>query len=660
MRLRRVVVAASAGIVLALVGVAPASAHPLGNFSINHLDQLSFERGRIVDNAIVDTAEIPTAQAADIIDADHNGKVSDAELAAYGVSQCASYLTSLTLTVDSVPVTFSTTSTTFAYRPGQAGLPTTRLECTYVAAADLSAQRAVSFANSFAPNRVGWHEITAVGDGSRIQDSPVPTSSVTKGLTVYPVDLLSSPMNVRDASFTILPGSGASTQAVTIKKSASAFSRAFGPFSRVVDRVTKTFNDLVGRKQLTLGIGLLAIGLALILGMSHALLPGHGKTVMAAYIAGRQGSVKDAVLVGATVTATHTGGVLILGLALTLSTSLAGESVLAYLGVISGLMIAALGASLLRGAHKRRKSGDSVWSHGHSHGGHSHTHGGRSHSHDAPTAARVAAHSHSEDVDDHEGEHAHGATSHSHGGAVHSHAGAAHSHGLAKVLERSRGDALPDAEPVARTAFAFAGTTTMPQHLDADAKSSELAGAGWDALSVAQRIADVGAVGSHLGHAGDVHVRRDLLIGAQSDADRLEFEASFENSDGGEHDHEHGDHRFGETKIFSRKGLIGMGIAGGLVPSPSALVVLLSAIALGRTIFGIVLVVGYGIGMAGTLTLAGVLLVRVRDRYQGRAGEQPGRLRALAQRWTKWAPYLTAGLVFVVGLGLALRSLGQL
>lgn len=654
MRLRRVVVAAAAGIVLALVGVAPASAHPLGNFSINHLDQLSFESGRIVDNAIVDTAEIPTAQAADIIDADHNGTVSDTELAAFGASQCASYLATLTLTVDSAAVAFRTTATTFAYRPGQAGLPTTRLECTFVATADLSAPRSVAFANSFAPNRVGWHEITAVGNGSRIKDSPVPTSSVTKGLTVYPVDLLSSPMNVRNASFTVLPGSGASTQAVTNKQSASAFSRAFGPFSRVVDRVTKTFNDLVGRKQLTLGIGLLAIGLALILGMSHALLPGHGKTVMAAYIAGRQGSVKDAVLVGATVTATHTGGVLILGLALTLSTSLAGESVLAYLGVISGLMIAVLGASLLRGAHKRRQSGDSVWSHGHSHGGHSHTHGGRSHSHDAPAAARMSApHSHNDEVHAHGGAHIHDETSHSDGGAV-------HSHGLAKVLVSSRRGAVASLPPVAQPAFAFAGTTTMPANLGRDAESSDLADAGWNALAVAERMADVGAVGSHLGHAGDVHVRRDLLIGAQTDADRLEFEETFENLDSGEDGHEHADHPFGETKIFTRKGLIGMGIAGGLVPSPSALVVLLSAIALGRTIFGIVLVVGYGVGMAGTLTLAGVLLVRVRDRYQGRVGEQPGRLRALAQRWTKWAPYLTAGLVFVVGLGLALRSIGQL
>ena len=97
----------------------------------------------------------------------------------------------------------------------------------------------------------------------------------------------------------------------------------------------------------------------------------------------------------------------------------------------------------------------------------------------------------------------------------------------------------------------------------------------------------------------------------------------------------------------------------GLVPSPSALVVLLSAIALGRTVFGIVLVIGYGVGMAGTLTLAGVLLVRVRDRYRDRAAADPGRLRSFATRWTRLAPYFTAGLVFVVGLGLAIRSLGS-
>ena len=98
-----------------------------------------------------------------------------------------------------------------------------------------------------------------------------------------------------------------------------------------------------------------------------------------------------------------------------------------------------------------------------------------------------------------------------------------------------------------------------------------------------------------------------------------------------------------------------MGVAGGLVPSPSALVVLLSAIALGRTIFGVILVIAYGAGMAATLTLAGILLVRVRDRYAARL--RAGRATSALRRWSRVAPFATASLVIVVGLGLAVRSL---
>jgi len=66
--------------------------------------------------------------------------------------------------------------------------------------------------------------------------------------------------------------------------------------------VTRTFDSLVGSRHLTLGVGVLALLLSLVLGASHAALPGHGKTVMAAYLAGKRGTVRDAALVGATVT----------------------------------------------------------------------------------------------------------------------------------------------------------------------------------------------------------------------------------------------------------------------------------------------------------------------------------------------------------------------
>jgi ABC-type nickel/cobalt efflux system permease component RcnA len=107
-----------------------------------------------------------------------------------------------------------------------------------------------------------------------------------------------------------------------------------------------------------------------------------------------------------------------------------------------------------------------------------------------------------------------------------------------------------------------------------------------------------------------------------------------------------------ERRRPTRAGLIGMGVAGGLVPSPSALVVLLGAAALGRTWFGVVLVVTYGLGMAATLTAAGLLLVRVASRWAGRLP------RALATgRLAAATPLMTAGVVLVVGLGLAARSL---
>ena len=110
-------------------------------------------------------------------------------------------------------------------------------------------------------------------------------------------------------------------------------------------------------------------------------------------------------------------------------------------------------------------------------------------------------------------------------------------------------------------------------------------------------------------------------------------------------------------RLMGWRGLVALGFAGGLVPSPSALVVLLGAIALGRTWFGLVLVIGYGVGMAATLTAAGLLLVRARnfiDRRARRAGSN--RLFAAA----RLLPTATSSLIVVVGVALALRAAAKL
>ena len=555
--------AASVGIVAFAViafgglGAGVASAHPLGNFTVNHLNALQFETGRLVDEAVVDAAEIPTAQAASAVDVDGDGTASADELAAYGRARCADMNRSLSLTIDGVATPFVVVRSDFAYVPGQAGLDVSRLECRFEAEADFSVARTVEFSDGFESKRIGWHEITADGDGVQLIDPSVPSESISNGLRNYPVDLLSSPLDVRSAAFNVAPGEAAGSNAGDAGAAPARINVSTpGPLSSFVDGVNRRFNDLIGQRDLTLGVGLLAIGLALVLGASHALLPGHGKTVMAAYIAGRQGSVRDAVLVGATVTGTHTGGVLLLGLALTLSTSLAGESVIGWLGVASGLLVAGLGLTLLISAVRHRGTGA---------GGHGHRHSyefGHGHSHD--------------DGHSHDNGHSHD-DGHSHPRRTH-----------AFVRAPQRGTAL---------------ATAQVDLLERDS------------------VAEVDDV-----------VQAPAYVAPEPVTPRH----------------------------FSRRGLIGMGIAGGLVPSPSALVILLSAIALGRTAFGILLVVGYGLGMAATLTAAGVLLVKVRDRYQQRESTSSGRARAAALMWGKVMPFTTAALVLIVGAGLAIRGLDMI
>jgi len=543
-----------------LLGAPVVRAHPLGNFSVNHSHNLLLTPDRIVDRAVVDFAEIPTTQASRTVDSDGNGEASAVELERFGRATCESVRDQTTLLVDAASVPFSIVSASFTYEPGQAGLRTSRLECDLEAAVDLSAPRTLSFGDSFESDRVGWHEINAVGIDVDLIESPVPQVSSTETLRVYPTDLLASPLDVREVELSVRPPTGAVSIPAQVDASSDSGRSLMsgGPFADVVDRITGEFDGLVGRRDLTLGVGLLAVSLAMILGASHALLPGHGKTVMAAYIAGRQGSGRDAIIVGATVTATHTGGVLLLGLALTLSTALAGEVVLAWLGAASGLLIAALGASLLLGAVRHRPM-----AHGHRHGrgGHSHGHG---HSHD-------------------------------------------HSHDQGHGHDHTHDD------------FGALGGHRRLEHVVPDSNRMQLS-----AVAVIDRVALVPT-------PEVLEVLRHVEEPVRS-----------------------------TQAPVSKRGLIGMGIAGGLVPSPSALIVLLSAIALGRTAFGVLLVIGYGLGMAATLTLAGLFLVRLRDRYQRRHAAGDARVGALARRWTAVIPYSTAALVMVVGIGLALRSVVSL
>ncbi|WP_276615545.1 hypothetical protein [Nonomuraea basaltis] len=113
--------------------------------------------------------------------------------------------------------------------------------------------------------------------------------------------------------------------------------------------------------------------------------------------------------------------------------------------------------------------------------------------------------------------------------------------------------------------------------------------------------------------------------------------------DGRSHGHGHG-------SWGRRGGVVALGVAGGLVPSPSALVVLLGAMALGRTAFGVLIVLCYGIGMALTLLAAALALRSLRDL-------------TLTGRLHRLRPYtatMTAALVLLVGTGVTVRAVAAL
>jgi len=166
----------------------------------------------------------------------------------------------------------------------------------------------------------------------------------------------------------------------------------------------------------TAGFLAVALGVAFLAGAAHALTPGHGKAVVAAYLAGSRGTIGDAVYLGAVVTITHTAGVFALGLiALYASQYLLVDRLLVWLSFASGLLIVGIGAWLFwdRWQALRATGGGEALEHRHWPLGKSHSH------------ADGHAHDHHHDAHEHGDEHAH---SHSHGEHQHTHSHGEHDH----------------------------------------------------------------------------------------------------------------------------------------------------------------------------------------------------------------------------------------
>ena len=490
----RLVRGLAAGLALSVVVPVAALAHPLGNFTINHYAGIRVRPAEILVDAVIDMAEIPTFQVRQEIDLDGDGEVAPAEEAAARAEQCGELGRSLELSVAGARSNLGLVGADVSFPPGVNGLSTMRLVCTYRATLDapIAAATSISFADRSFPERIGWREVVVEGDGVSVDAPGIPTTSPSARLTAYPEDQLAVPLDHREVAFTASPGGPAAGPWNVPETGVDAAPVSSG--AGVVPGGVRAEVPSVFTADLTPAIAVLALATAFALGAGHALTPGHGKTLMAAYLVGTRGTAVHAVGLGLSVTVSHTLGILALAvLVVAAQTALPPDVVVRWLPLVAALTIVAIGAWMVAGEVRRRRGG--------------------------PRDSEARDHAHAQE---HEHEH-----EHEHGGVRHSHA--------------------PPA-----------GSTIT-----------------W-------------------------------------------------------------------------RSLFALGLAGGIIPSTNALLILLGTIAAGRGPFGIVLVVAFGLGMALVLTGVGLALVLARDRIERLpSGGRLGRVAAAA-------PLVAA--VLVLGLGIWLTG----
>jgi nickel/cobalt transporter (NicO) family protein len=331
---------------LALVAPGAALAHPLGNFTVNRHTEITASGDRIYVHYALDLAEIPTFQEGKRL-----RSTGAARLLARG----------LVLEVDRGRRPLRPLTSILAARPGAGGLETLRVDVVYDAG---PAGGTLQFEDRNYARRLGWKEVVLRAErGARIATSTAPEQSSSDALRNYPKDLLQQPPDRTSAAADIRPG--------TLSGEPPALESA-----PAAERAGNGFESLIERQELGPGLILVSLVLALFWGAAHALTPGHGKAIVAAYLVGSRGKARHAVALGGIVTVTHTIGVFALGIVtLALSELVVPEDLYPWLNLVAALLVVGVGVTVLRHrilgwAHARDGH-----HHGHGHGHHHHGHG---------------------------------------------------------------------------------------------------------------------------------------------------------------------------------------------------------------------------------------------------------------------------------------------
>ncbi len=340
----------------------PANAHPLGNFTINHLAKVRMQPRGLSVRYVVDMAEIPAFQ----VMAQRGIAAAEPEraagLAAWADEEKALVLRGLRIDADGINLKLSAAAPRVVTRPGAGGLPTLYF------VDDLSAQypkakapRVVTIVDDNYAERIGWKDIVVA-----------PQTEPTHELRSYPSALLGSPRSIQQVSVKF----GADGQAVAVSGLATPVLAPAGSSSQARSNL---LSDLLARGSSSVALVALTLLVAAGLGALHALEPGHGKTLLAVSLVGARATTKQAFVLASALTVAHTAGVIALGVALlAFARFIVPEMVYPWIALGSGACVAMLGASAL--ARQVRQMRGAAHKHEHAHG------------HDATTAARGHTH----------------------------------------------------------------------------------------------------------------------------------------------------------------------------------------------------------------------------------------------------------------------------
>jgi ABC-type nickel/cobalt efflux system permease component RcnA len=314
----------------------------MGNFAVCHYTRLRADSTRLHLRYVLDLAEIPTVPETELLDADRDGRVTDAEKQAYLAAKVPQILGGLVLTVDGAATRLRQRAADLVVMPGAGGLATLQIRLDLEAPlAAAPGPRRVSFTDHNYEGRAGWKEIIAVdGPGVALADSSVPSTDRSGELSAYPPEGV-PPQDVT-AEFTMTAAEPARLPAEDEAPTAA------GPQAPGGRTPRDLFTEAVGRADLGPGLVCMGLLIACAFGALHALAPGHGKTMVAAYLVGARGTARHAVYLGLVVTCTHTLGVFALGLAALLASAyVVPEKLYPLLSGVSGLVVFAIGVRLL-------------------------------------------------------------------------------------------------------------------------------------------------------------------------------------------------------------------------------------------------------------------------------------------------------------------------